>query len=133
MFAEARRSRRSGHRLSVEHYRRAYRGRGPARRATGGQIDPHRARNDLQILSSLFTLRADSISPDESAREAVLESKDQAEAEYRYALTRVRENGEGIALLNGDAEERRGIDTSPATLTAFSAKLRGVARPRRVK
>jgi putative ATP-binding cassette transporter len=50
---------------------------------------------------------------------AVLESKDQAEAEYRYALTRVRENAEGIALLNGDNEERRGIDTS--FQTAFLA------------
>jgi putative ATP-binding cassette transporter len=41
---------------------------------------------------------------------AVSETKDQAEAEYRYLLTRVRENGEGIALLHGDDEERRGAD-----------------------
>ena len=32
--------------------------------------------------------------------------KNQAEAEYRYALTRVRENGESIALLGGEEEER---------------------------
>lgn len=40
----------------------------------------------------------------------VSEEKNQAEAEYRYALTRVRENGESIALLGGETEERAGID-----------------------
>jgi putative ATP-binding cassette transporter len=40
----------------------------------------------------------------------VSENKNQAEAEYRYALTRVRENGESIALLGGEAEERAGLD-----------------------
>ena len=40
----------------------------------------------------------------------VSEDKNQAEAEYRYALTRVRENGESIALLGGEKEERDGID-----------------------
>jgi vitamin B12/bleomycin/antimicrobial peptide transport system ATP-binding/permease protein len=47
---------------------------------------------------------------------AVSENKDQAEAEYRYLLTRVRENGEGIALLHGDDEERRGADKSFKTV-----------------
>ena len=47
---------------------------------------------------------------------AVAENKDQAEAEYRYALTRVRENGEAIALLKGDNEERRGTDKSFTTV-----------------
>lgn len=42
----------------------------------------------------------------------VAESKNQAEAEYRYALTRVRENGESIALLGGEEEERAGMDRS---------------------
>jgi putative ATP-binding cassette transporter len=42
----------------------------------------------------------------------ISESKNQAEAELRYALTRVRENGESIALLGGEDEERAGIDTS---------------------
>ena len=46
----------------------------------------------------------------------VSENKDQAEAEYRYVLTRVRENGEGIALLQGDHEERRGVDKSFKTV-----------------
>ena len=36
----------------------------------------------------------------------VSERTNQAEAEYRYALTRVRENGESIALLGGEKEER---------------------------
>ena len=38
------------------------------------------------------------------------EDKNQAEANYRYALTRLRENGESIALLGGDAEERATLD-----------------------
>src|SRR3954468_2476289 len=42
----------------------------------------------------------------------VSEDKNQAEAEYRYALTRIRENGESIALLGGEDEERAGIDKS---------------------
>jgi len=46
----------------------------------------------------------------------VAENKDQAEAEYRYVLTRLRENGEAIALLKGDDEERRGADTSFKTV-----------------
>jgi putative ATP-binding cassette transporter len=42
----------------------------------------------------------------------VSESKNQAEAEYRYALTRLRENAENIALLRGENEERNGVDAS---------------------
>ena len=38
------------------------------------------------------------------------ENKNQAEADYRYGLTRVRENGESIALLGGEGEERFGIE-----------------------
>jgi vitamin B12/bleomycin/antimicrobial peptide transport system ATP-binding/permease protein len=40
----------------------------------------------------------------------VSEAKNQSEAEYRYALTRIRENGESIALLGGEEEERAGVD-----------------------
>src|SRR6516225_2396297 len=43
---------------------------------------------------------------------AVSESKNQAEAEYRYVLTRLRENGESIALLQWEDEERHGVDRS---------------------
>jgi vitamin B12/bleomycin/antimicrobial peptide transport system ATP-binding/permease protein len=43
---------------------------------------------------------------------AVAEQKNQAEAEYRYMLTRLRENGESIALLGGEEEERAGLDRS---------------------
>ncbi|MDB5533441.1 MAG: transporter ATP-binding protein, partial [Hyphomicrobiales bacterium] len=43
---------------------------------------------------------------------AVSETKNQAEADYRYQLTRVRENGESIALLGGEEEERAGINRS---------------------
>ena len=41
---------------------------------------------------------------------SVSERVNQAEADYRYALTRVRENGESIALLGGEEEERAGLD-----------------------
>jgi putative ATP-binding cassette transporter len=44
----------------------------------------------------------------------VSEAKNQAEAEYRYILTRLRENGESIALLGGEEEERAGVDRSLA-------------------
>jgi vitamin B12/bleomycin/antimicrobial peptide transport system ATP-binding/permease protein len=42
----------------------------------------------------------------------VSSNKNQAEAEYRYALTRLRENGESIALLGGEKEERAGLDSA---------------------
>ncbi len=44
----------------------------------------------------------------------VSEDKNQAEAEYRFTLTRVRENGESIALLGGETEERAGLDRNLA-------------------
>jgi putative ATP-binding cassette transporter len=40
------------------------------------------------------------------------ENKNQAEANYRYALTRLRENGESIALLGGGVEERATLESS---------------------
>ena len=46
----------------------------------------------------------------------VSENKNQAEAEYRYVLTRFRENGESIAVLGGEDEERRAIDHSLGTV-----------------
>ena len=52
----------------------------------------------------------------------ISEDKNQAEAELRYTLTRVRENGESIALLGGESEERDGIDRT------FSGVLRQWAR-----
>src|SRR5512139_3172754 len=48
----------------------------------------------------------------------VSENKNQAEAEYRYAITRLRENGESIAMLGGEGEERVGLDR------AFTVVLR---------
>ena len=47
---------------------------------------------------------------------AVSENKNQAEAEYRYVLTRLRENGESIAVLGGEDEERNAIDHSLTTV-----------------
>ncbi len=46
----------------------------------------------------------------------VAEQKNQAEAEYRYVLTRLREYGESIAMLGGDTEERAGLDAAFATV-----------------
>jgi putative ATP-binding cassette transporter len=40
---------------------------------------------------------------------AASEATSQAEAEFRYALMRLRENGESIALLGGEEEEKRGL------------------------
>ena len=46
----------------------------------------------------------------------VAETKNQAEAEYRYALTRLSENGESIAVLGGEDEERDAVDKSLTTV-----------------
>ena len=56
---------------------------------------------------------------------SVSEARNQAEADYRYQLTRVRENGESIALLGGEEEERAGIDRS---LTAVLRRWRELCR-----
>jgi len=55
----------------------------------------------------------------------ISEEKNQAEAEYRYTLTRVRENGESIALLGGEEEERNGIDTTFTNVLRQWARLAG--------
>jgi len=46
----------------------------------------------------------------------VSENKNQAEADYRYMLTRLRENGESIAILGGGNEERAGLDGAFTTV-----------------
>ncbi|TGQ74432.1 ABC transporter ATP-binding protein/permease [Mesorhizobium sp. M00.F.Ca.ET.186.01.1.1] len=53
------------------------------------------------------------------------EEKNQAEAEFRYVLTRVRENGESIALLGGEEEENSGIDKTLAGVLKRWALLTG--------
>src|SRR5829696_5640304 len=55
----------------------------------------------------------------------ISEEKNQAEAEFRYTLTRVRENGESIALLGGEQEERDGIDRNLAGVLRQWARLAG--------
>lgn len=55
----------------------------------------------------------------------ISEDKNQAEAEYRYALTRVRENGESIALLGGEEEERGGIDKTFGVVLKQWTRLAG--------
>jgi len=56
---------------------------------------------------------------------AISEDKNQAEAEFRYTLTRVRENGESIALLGGEEEERDGIDKTFGNVLRQWARLAG--------
>ncbi|RTL54697.1 MAG: ABC transporter ATP-binding protein/permease [Bradyrhizobiaceae bacterium] len=56
---------------------------------------------------------------------SISESKNQSEADYRFALTRVRENGESIALLGGEEEERAGIDKSFANVLKEWTRLCG--------
>jgi putative ATP-binding cassette transporter len=53
----------------------------------------------------------------------VSETKNQAEAEYRYVLTRLRENGESIAVLGGEEEERNAVD---GTLTNVLRRWRQI-------
>jgi vitamin B12/bleomycin/antimicrobial peptide transport system ATP-binding/permease protein len=55
----------------------------------------------------------------------ISEDKNQAEAELRYTLTRVRENGESIALLGGEAEEREGINRNVGNVLRQWARLAG--------
>ncbi|WP_315778178.1 MULTISPECIES: ABC transporter ATP-binding protein/permease [unclassified Bradyrhizobium] len=55
----------------------------------------------------------------------VSEDKNQAEADFRYTLTRVRENGESIALLGGETEERAGIDRTLGNVLQQWARLAG--------
>lgn len=53
----------------------------------------------------------------------VSEVKNQVEAEFRYTLTRVRENGESIALLGGEEEERNDLDKKFGTVRKQWRKL----------
>jgi vitamin B12/bleomycin/antimicrobial peptide transport system ATP-binding/permease protein len=46
----------------------------------------------------------------------VSENKNQSEAEFRYVLTRLSENGESIAVLGGEEQERNAVNDSLATL-----------------
>src|SRR5882724_10470638 len=55
------------------------------------------------VISGLMMLIARSFVP-------TAERKNQTEAEFRAALTRVREYGESIAILGGEKEERSGLD-----------------------
>ncbi len=55
----------------------------------------------------------------------ISEDKNQAEAEFRYTLTRLRENGESIALLGGEQEERDGIDRTFSNVLRQWARIAG--------
>ncbi|MBB3137760.1 putative ATP-binding cassette transporter [Rhizobium pisi] len=53
----------------------------------------------------------------------VSEVKNQVEAEFRYTLTHVRENGESIALLGGEEEERSDLDKTFSNVLKQWAQL----------
>src|ERR1043166_6572431 len=53
------------------------------------------------------------------------EKKNQTEAEFRAALTRVREYGESIAILGGEKEERAGLDALLSKVIVAWAKMPG--------
>jgi putative ATP-binding cassette transporter len=53
------------------------------------------------------------------------EAKNQSEAEFRYALTRLRENGESIAILGGEEEERAGLAILLGNVVRAYARLAG--------
>jgi putative ATP-binding cassette transporter len=70
------------------------------------------------VISSSMLLIARSFVP-------TAERKNQAEAEFRYALTRLRENGESIAILGGEEEERAGLAELLSNVVRAYAKLAG--------
>src|SRR4051794_19282200 len=70
------------------------------------------------IISGLMMIIARSFVP-------TAERKNQVEAEFRFALTRVREYGESIAILGGEKEERAGLDALLAHVITTWAKMAG--------
>src|SRR6476659_5123834 len=70
------------------------------------------------IISGLMMVIARSFVP-------TAETKNQTEAEFRFALTRVREYGESIAILGGDKEERAGLDKLLSKVITTWAKMAG--------
>jgi putative ATP-binding cassette transporter len=70
------------------------------------------------VISSSMLLIARSFVP-------TAERKNQSEAEFRYALTRLRENGESIAILGGEEEERAGLAELLSNVVRAYAKLAG--------
>lgn len=70
------------------------------------------------IISGLMMVIARSFVP-------TAETKNQTEAEFRAALTRVREYGESIAILGGEKEERAGLDRLLSKVIVTWAKMAG--------
>jgi putative ATP-binding cassette transporter len=70
------------------------------------------------VISGLMMVIARSFVP-------TAEAKNQTEAEFRAALTRVREYGESIAILGGEKEERAGLDKLLAKVITTWAKMAG--------
>src|SRR6476620_1954236 len=70
------------------------------------------------IISGLMMVIARSFVP-------TAERKNQVEAEFRFALTRVREYGESIAILGGEKEERAGLDKLLSKVIVTWAKMAG--------
>ena len=70
------------------------------------------------VISGLMMIIAGSFVP-------TAEKKNQTEAEFRAALTRVREYGESIAILGGEKEERAGLDQLLSKVIVAWSKMAG--------
>ena len=59
---------------------------------------------------------------------AIHRDRNTAEAEHRFALVRLRENSEAVALIGGEADERRSLGAAYARLEATMLRLFGTER-----
>src|SRR3712207_1983743 len=54
--------------------------------------------------------------------------RNEAESDHRFALVRVRENSEGVALIRGEADEERGLRHAFGRVTGVMQELNRVER-----
>src|SRR3712207_2762635 len=59
---------------------------------------------------------------------AINARRNEAESDHRFALVRVRENSEGVALIRGEADEERGLRSAFARVSAVMVDLNRVER-----
>ena len=59
---------------------------------------------------------------------AIHQERNAAEADHRFALVRLRENSEAIALIGGEADEQRGLGAAYAKLEAAMLRMFGTER-----
>src|SRR3712207_6775444 len=54
--------------------------------------------------------------------------RNEAESDHRFALVRLRENSEGVALIRGEADEERGLARAFGRVTGVMLELNRVER-----